>query len=423
MNKKWRYMLWVMLFVILGGSTIVGKSVYAEPITGTRINPDSNQWESVQSELAVTTHELTGENVVLKQYVIGTQGWSAVQRARYEFYVDFTNADVFQYGNYRNESVKCCSNPNHYEKQYQTVTIRNKTYTYDQPMWYRESESYGYGPNEDISGENWGVEKVVIDLYNPRTTCRSCGSQVSRVSSLPGWIYVRDYRGSAKLSDLTVGWGDSVTISPEYNQYADHVSWAIRYYGETSFAPLSDGQKSDGMVISGANTKNLTITNFPATTSPITLGLYIYDKNNQLPVGSSLPNTKYTMSVRGYDLTGPVVNVSKVPDEANGCIVVKIEATDPGGLYAYPYSFDGGVIYGQASSKGFTQPGKVVVAVKDRSGNVTVKEVVIDAIDIERLKPSKPSESGNDINIPGTGHSAGGGASGVFLCPASGGGA
>ena len=413
MNKKWKYIpvvLLLLLFFVTNPRNCT--EVFADQIVGTRINPNTNQWETVSSELVSSTSELTSDNMVLRQYLIGTNGWSAVQRSRFEFYADFTNADTFQYGNYINETVRCCANPDHIDKQYQTITIRNKTYTYDKITWYRESTSYGYGTDEDISQENWGVEKVVIDLYNPRTTCRNCGSQVTRMSSLPGWLYIKDMRGTARLKDITVGWGDTVTITPEYSQYADHVAWAIRYYGESAYTLLTDGQKSNGMIVSGANSKTLTITNYPNISLPITLGLYIYDRNNQLPLDSTYPNTKYSMTVRGYDLAGPTVNVTKIPDQANGAIILKIEASDSGGLFTYPYSFNGGSSYTQTPTRSFSQPGKVTIAVKDMSGNITTQDVVIDAIDFERLKPGKPSETGNDINNLGTGTSSGGGASG-----------
>lgn len=399
----------IFVYLILLGNVSL---ILADQITGTRVNPDTNQWESTNAELATYTYELSSDNAVLRQYLIGAQSWSSVERYRYEFYADFTNADTFQYIDFMSRSMRCCSNPDQINAQLQVVSIKNRMYTYSNIAWYSEGDPYCSGPVEDISHENWGSEKVTVDIYSPKTTCRNCEKQITRVTSLPGKIYIKDMRGSAKLTNVTANFGEAVTITPEYNQYADHVTWGIRYPGESSYTLLSDGQQANGMVVSGANEKTLTLSNYPPVSGNISLALHVYDRNNQLPIGTTYPSTKFTMNITGYDKTGPIVNLTKEPNPSKGTIVVKIEASDAGGLAAKPYSFDGGVTYGNAATKEYSAPGKITVAVKDASGNVTLKEIVIDAIDIQKLNPGKPDESDTNINKPETGTASGSGTSG-----------
>lgn len=83
------------------------------------------------------------------------------------------------------------------------------------------------------------------------------------------------------------------------------------------------------------------------------------------------------------DASGPEITVDGIPsDWTNQDAVLKVTAKDSGaGLDTLPYSFDGGKTWAMTSIKTMEENGSVVVAVKDKVGNITKQTVVVDHID------------------------------------------
>lgn len=83
------------------------------------------------------------------------------------------------------------------------------------------------------------------------------------------------------------------------------------------------------------------------------------------------------------DNSGPEITIDGIPSKwTNQDVVLKVTAKDTGaGLDTMPYSFDGGKTWAMTSTRTVTENGSVVVAVKDKAGNITKQIVVIDRID------------------------------------------
>lgn len=116
--------------------------------------------------------------------------------------------------------------------------------------------------------------------------------------------------------------------------------------------------------------------NFIVVSSNATLNVVVRDKLENL---SSKP-----VDVENIDTTSPTVDVSLTPDSfTNQDVTLTVIASDDGyGLAENAYSYDNGQNWTNTNSVVYsTNPGTVRIVVRDKAGNTTRKEIVVDYID------------------------------------------
>lgn len=329
----------------------------------------------------------------------------------YTKYVDLTNMNTLRIP-YAMNVRKCCDNTDIEEAVYVAVRINGITVYYNDAFEINESVSMaGYvEPVVNIESYRDRNAKVEYEIHCGTVHCRNCGQQTEG-SCLVRGLFFADLRPKADIRHTSVSLksGENFTYSPSCSDNTVRVSWGIRYSGNGGFLILNDGVLESGLTISGATTKNLTISNVPYMENGFDIGLFVYDKDGNLPGGTEFPNTPFVSHVSIKDGVKPSIGVKKTLDTANKCVVVEISGTDNVSLHAQPYSFDGGASYSGNNKKAFTEAGKIVAVVRDSSGNTAEKAIYIDSIEIESVNPK--SGGGDGIKEKETGTGSGGGGS------------
>ena len=361
-----------------------------------------SSYESVQASV---THEngvpFVNENGDVE--TIALQGQFGLGTWDYDFTADLTKADeiLIKYGVTRE---KCCSNPSfsretlfkvlldghqiHYCDEYDYVdTIYDVIYN----DYFVNAKSYRRSSASMKASTNCIMRECNNCHHKPYVQFR-----INKISAI-------DRRGKAENVPRSVHVEPlgTTTISYDFNEYAANVRWVVKYKGESSFTPLDDGQNRDGLKVSGAYSKSLTLSNVPKSFNGSQIGALVYDSDGQLPANTSYPNTPYYTTVDVYDATPPIVEINKKIDTNSKSVIIEVIASDNVGLGDKPYSYDGGSVYISDNTKAVTAPGIITVAVRDLGGNVTRKEIAVDAIDIEKANPKNPSTE-EGIKDPGT---------------------
>ena len=245
-----------------------------------------------------------------------------------------------------------------------------------------------------------GKIKVVVTCNN--SYCKYCGRFFDPQVYL-GDIVIIDYRGAAinVPSSVDVQTLSSTTINYDFNSYTSSVRWMVKYKGESSFNPINEGGNRDGLNASGVYSRTLTLSNIPKSFDGAQVGVLVYDEDGQLPAGTTYNDTPYFTTVNVKDSVPPSVEVNKKIDPSSKSVIIEVSASDNVGLSDKPYSYDGGITYESGNTKSITSPGIISVVVKDAEGNVTRKEISVDAIDIEKANPKTPS-SDEGIKEQGT---------------------
>lgn len=249
-------------------------------------------------------------------------------------------------------------------------------------------------PEIDIKKYRFGSANISYDATARMKQCSYCGTKTPTQVFYYG-VNFYDYRGVATMKNerLTVANGQSVTLTPSYNEYTDHVQWGIRYPGESGFTLLSEGTNRGGIVASGVKNRSITLTSIPFSSDGIDVGVFVYDENGSLPAGTSFPNTPFFTKLVSIDNEGPVIDIIKTPDKVNKAINVTVNASDKGGLPSEAYSWDGGKSFVAENNKAFYIPGTYEVLVKDVASNISRKSFYIDSSDIESVNPSRAEDS------------------------------
>lgn len=286
---------------------------------------------------------------------------------------------------------RCCSNPSFDRTNFFRVAVNGVNVYYNDNLVIQDDITDGSTEQPPInfkpfrtSNANIDVEYRVYDLY-----CHSCGQTASTCVFYNG-LFFTDKRGKASFQKTSyqVNQGGSVTITPEYNSEAHHMSWGIRKKGDSGFTLLKEGKNGDGIIAANVNGKSLTLSNVPAL-GVYEVGVFVYDSDGSLPAGTSFPVTPYYVSLEAIvDSEMPRLEIKKTYDKENGQVIVKLIGSDNSGLHETPYSWDGGKNFSGIDTKAFTETGTYQVALRDASGNVTLGSFYIDSMDIEMVRPS-----------------------------------
>lgn len=287
-------------------------------------------------------------------------------------------------------TVDCCGNQ----------TINNQCYFefyLDGNLVYRDTDIKIYPTAESIVFENPYIDvsryrnanskmKYVYSMLSAR--CANCSKLVEPIMAYGG-LYFYDYRGKAvfPLSEYNVEAGGGITITPSYNEYADHCVWGIKYPGDSSYTLLKDGENAKGISVTGATAKNISLSSVPPIAGGFDIGLFCYDESGSLPCGHEYPKTCFSTHVTSRDTVLPTLKVDKIIDKENKVVTAIITSSDNYGLHAKPYSWDGGANFGTENKKSFSKAGTYYIAVRDAAGNIQTGSVYISQENIEEASP------------------------------------
>lgn len=278
---------------------------------------------------------------------------------------------------------------------------------------YRCNEYGLAGTQSNVCGDTWvniknqltSNSEAILDLLCINPICTHCGREAHDYLDFKG-IWFIDERGSATFSQSSYQSqvGGNVEIGASFNAATARYEWAIRKSGESGFTRVTDGSLQNGILVNGASSSTLRLSNLPYSLDGFDVGLFVYDDNGGLPGGYDYPNTPYYVHVSVLDNIPPSASVNKTIKEGTGEVTVTVLASDDGGLSPMPYSWDGGNTFGTEQSKDFSEPGTYKVVVRDTVGNTKAVDFYIDAIEIDRAKPfTKGGEKEDLVGDPDTG--------------------
>lgn len=332
-----------------------------------------------------------------------------VGHVTYTIYADLSNMNTMKFP-YALAVRKCCDNPSIEENLYVTVRINGNTIYYDDTYVIVENVSLAKykETTTDIVRYRDKNAKVEYELKSGVVHCRNCGNTTEAQSAYSG-LYFTDLRPKANIRwpELTLDQGGSFTYVPYVSDNTVRVEWGIRYSASDGFKLLHEGVNDNGLTVSFDNSTNMTISNVPHLDNGFDIGLFVYDIDGNLPGGTEFPYTPFVSHVSIRDNINPTIDVKKTLDTNNHSVIVEINGSDNVGLHDTPYSFDGGNTFTATNVKPFTEPGVVSVAIRDSAGNITKKDVYIDAIEIEKVNP-KSGEPKNPVADKETGSGSGG---------------
>ena len=292
---------------------------------------------------------------------------------------------------------RCCSNINVPKNAYLKITINGRTAYYDNnPKVVSDFIQGGVVESQEVNVKAFRSPNatIVYELNMPDMKCSSCGKTVSSKIIYAG-MYFTDERAVAygASGQKSAAAGKDVSVRYSYTENMGRVAWGIRFKGETSFTLLNEGSNRGGIVATGVNTGEVTLKAVTMAADGVELGAFVYDKDGNLPAGTSFPNTPFYTRIVVYDSDAPTIDVKKTVSTETKSVIVTITGTDNVGLHSTPYSWDGGSTFEAQNTKSFTTPGSFIVALRDSSGNVVKKEVYIDAIEIEKANPKKEDQT------------------------------
>lgn len=244
----------------------------------------------------------------------------------------------------------------------------------------------------DVTKNRSSNGRIEVVCKGEHPICPHCGRNFSPAAYI-GDIKIVDYRGAATNipGSIDVKPLSSKTITYDFNEYTSSVRWVVKYKGESSFTLLNEGANRGGLIARGVFDKGLVLSNIPQSFDGAQIGALVYDADGQLPAGTSESDTPFFSTINVIDTDPPVVEVSKKIDTGSKSVILEVKASDNVGLSDNPYSYDGGNTYEANSTKAITTPGIITVVVKDKTGNITRKDISVDAIDIEKANPKMPS--------------------------------
>ncbi|MDO4188494.1 MAG: hypothetical protein Q4D29_05830 [Lachnospiraceae bacterium] len=296
---------------------------------------------------------------------------------------------------------RCCSNTNIIEPVFVKLKINGTTVYYDDTYEVHDSVLSALYEDTviDITGYRSKNAKVDYEIQCGVVNCRNCGARTEAQCMYSG-LYFTDLRPKANIKrpNLTLNQGESFTYTPDLLGNTARVAWGIRYNSNSGFTLLNDGAYGNGLTISGANSPNMTISNVPLINGGFDIGLFVYNADGDLPGGTEFPNTPFVSHVNVIDKVSPTMDIKKTYDTEKKCVVIEIIGNDNVGLHSTPYSFDGGTTYSEINKKAFREPGKIVVVLRDTSGNIVRKDIYIDEIDIEKVRPRDGGTNGSLVN-------------------------
>jgi len=233
-----------------------------------------------------------------------------------------------------------------------------------------------------MAGDPPAEIKAIYDIHE--AYCLSC-HEYRQPQLYMNEIAFIDKRGVAvmKQASYNVPAGTSLTVDPSYNEYADHVRWGVKFPGETCYTMLSDGENKAGLIANGVTNRTISISNIPYVSVGFDLGVFVYDKDDQLPGNTTISDTPFYAHITCPDNSMPSVSVNKTPNADRKSVTVTLTGTDKEGLHAKPFSWDGGKTFTEESTKTISKIGIYQVAVRDAAGNITIESFLVDSSDIK----------------------------------------
>lgn len=333
-------------------------------------------------------------NVVTEFY----EGLSGQGEIVYKVTADLSEVDEV-YIPYSMVVLKCCGNQSIPRTNYVNVRINGRSIYYSddiKPIDAFVYMTYGDRASSTVNIKNYRSANAQIeyDICVRAQRCQACGT-IPDVQFKNGGLKFYDLRAKATNvpKDISVQSGGKVNIGYTFSYNTTRVVWGIRRAGEQGFTPLTEGTNKDGLIATGVNSKVLNLTNIPQSINGYEIGAFAYDEEGKLPGGTAYPDTPFFTKINVTDGTAPVVDVKKTIDTGSKSVIVEIIASDENGLHEKPYSFDGGKTYEAGNRKAFTTPGIYRIAVRDKNGNVTTKDISIDSIEIEKANPKSPADN------------------------------
>ena len=312
----------------------------------------------------------------------------------YYLTVDLSTVDEMNFP-YSLATQICCSNINVPDTNNVGVRLNDNLIYYDpRPVFMENTRGHEAIPHTiDIRPYRTKNAKIKLEIRSTTNMCSRC-KEYALTSCHIRTIEFIDHRAKVTSMDsaLDLGVRGGCTITPTYSANTVRTSWGIKYAGESSFTRLNDGENANGLVVSGANSPSISISNAPNVNGGFDLGVFVYNADGNLPGGSDEYNTPFFTHISVSDKVDPTLDTKKTIDKEKKAVVVKIIGTDDCGLSDAPYSFDGGVTFGTDSERAFTEAGVVKVALKDNAGNTVFKDVVIEQSEIDKAREEDKKE-------------------------------
>lgn len=314
----------------------------------------------------------------------------------YRLSADFSKADKM-YIPHAIVVLNCCGNTRIPSTNFLRVSVDGNQIYYDDRMVavdaiYRASIVDTVVDVRSIKNTNAVID---YDVKMINLQCQNCGQTPGTQFVIMG-IKLVDERAKVTSfeTNKSVKVGDTVTLNYSFSENTSRVCWGIRYSGEGQFSPLNEGVNANGLVANGVTNRSITLSNIPGNGGGFDVGVFVYDENGDLPAGTSANITPFFTKISVEDNEGPTIDVKKTIDTIKKAVVVTITGTDNVALHSTPYSWDGGATFEAQNTKEYTTPGVIKVAVRDSFGNTAMKDVYIDAVEIEKANPNSGNGSG-----------------------------
>lgn len=227
---------------------------------------------------------------------------------------------------------------------------------------------------------------IIMDGYGGTTTvtCPRCG-------------YGKSFQGNYSM--YVESWGtyeayikkQPTNVTKYANESATYsintinvINYQWKLYKNNNWISLSDGAFGDGIEIAGSTTSKIIISNLKDTLDNTKVKCTVTGADFETKDSDEA-------TLRVIDVEGPNITITKSTEElTTNPVILTITVTDPNpDLPENPYSFDGGLTYGSSSSYTVNQNSIISIAVKDRSNNITRRDVTIDNIIKQLTNPKK----------------------------------
>ncbi len=187
-----------------------------------------------------------------------------------------------------------------------------------------------------------GNDDTLFCLYATSERCATCGLFCHRILSTKD-VYLYDYRGVCTgINSYVADEGESVVITPTFNEYTERVDYKIRYEGETSYSNLIAGTERNGMYVSIGANHSVTLSNINKSNGSFDILPMPYDRSGALPYGFNEMTETKVSHITFPDTQKPVITqLQSVYDRTLGTVTVGFSATDNKPLPTDWFSFDG----------------------------------------------------------------------------------
>lgn len=242
----------------------------------------------------------------------------------------------------------------------------------------------------DITNSGLSAGETEFDIFSPYDKCMGCGEYCERIVMTKN-IYLFDNRGVCEYIDsYAVNPGDTVILTPRYNQYTVHADYKIKYAGDKAYRNIIYGKETNGMTVTAGADRTIIISGINKSKGNFDILPVPYDRSGSLPFGFNESTETKVSHITVNDVEKPVITrKADVYDRINGTVTVEFSATDNEPLPANCYSFDGGE-YSSVKTQKYSTVGNHKVSVKDAAGNVATLEYAITEADILKNDLEKP---------------------------------